>query len=97
MVTSFFLPKAYANQFNKHTEYALHCLSPPTNIGRVVPFGRIWWMRGKQKWGTTLAHVRTAYLDVRVDGRTVGVMYVENGVALKLTWKYCYDTDTPRS
>jgi len=93
MVSSLILSPAFADQLNKHINYDLYCISPVTYIGRIIPFGRIWWMRGKQKWGTTLTNVHTAYLDVRVENRTIAVMYVENGAVLKLTWK---DIDTPR-
>lgn len=84
----------FSDQLNKYSRYDLYCLSPQTKIGRVVPFGRIWWMSGKRRWGTDLAHVQTAYLDVRVENQTVAIMYVENRVVLKLTWK-C-DIATPR-
>ena len=87
MVAAFVLPPLFAAQLNKYFAYNLFCLVPRTYIGRALPFGRIWYQRKLQRWGTTLTVPGgTAWLEIRVRNQPLGVMYVEEKVALKLHW-----------
>ena len=88
MVTSIVLPKLFTGQLNRRYRYSLYAIVPRTHIGKALPFGYIWWQRGKQRWMSTLNKImhRECFLEVRVDSESLGVMYVRDGVLLKLNW-----------
>lgn len=85
MVTSFVLPVVFAAQLNKWVKYDLFCVAPPTYFGRAMPFGCIWYMHGKRRWGTTMSVPGgSAYFEMRVGKLSVGVLYIEYKAALKM-------------
>ena len=96
MVSSIVLPATFAAQLDRTYAYQLYPLSPRCTLP--LPFGHIWWQRGKNRWATTLNKLlhRESYLAMRVEGwkGDVAVLYVRDGVALALTWARA---DTPRT
>ena len=85
MVSGFFLPKFYSKQLKKKNKYELYLMNNHWPILKVKPIGMIWYQQQKKGWANTL-HVDNGYFEIKRNGSSIGIAYVENRIVLKIHW-----------